>query len=321
MSILVGLLFALELGGGIATNSLALISDAFHMLSDSLSLVVGFFAVKWSAKSKTTWMSYGYQRAEVVGGYTNVVALIVICMFIFFEGINRMIDPPVITSPGVVIIIGVIGLLFNMVGLCMFSDGENHGHSHGGHGGPLQACKQMCYCCAGAPEATQYGYDEYAEPAHEDFNSKAIFLHIAGDFAASIGVIVAGVIVSFTDWHWKYHVDPAVSIIVSLAVIYSSYPLSKRAAMILMQRASDDTPVAAIKARVMALTEVEDVEELHCWQLNAAHVGTIHVRARSTSAAAGENAVYKSLTKQIRGIFQHNGVERVTVQVNFAESA
>ncbi|MGE7056170.1 cation diffusion facilitator family transporter, partial [Paenibacillus glucanolyticus] len=104
----------LELVGGLLTNSLALLSDSGHMLSDAsailLSLVALWFATKPSSPNKT----YGFYRFEILAALLNGVALFVIAGFIVWEAIQRFNDPPTVAS-GSMMLIAVIGLLANLL--------------------------------------------------------------------------------------------------------------------------------------------------------------------------------------------------------------
>lgn len=125
--------FLIELITGYAVNSLALIADAFHMLNDVLSLCVGLWAVKVANKQTNSKMyTYGWQRAETLGALVNGVFLVALCVTIFLEAIQRFIDPPHISNPKLVLIVGCLGLGSNILGLFLFHE-HGHGHSHGGH--------------------------------------------------------------------------------------------------------------------------------------------------------------------------------------------
>ncbi|KAI1913164.1 Zinc resistance conferring protein [Ophidiomyces ophidiicola] len=124
--------FLIELIVGYAVHSLALVADAFHMLNDVLSLCVGLWAVK-VANEKTSSKSYtyGWQRAETLGALVNGVFLVALCLSIFLEAIQRLVEVQVVKNPKLVLIVGCFGLFSNIVGLLLFHD---HSHGHGGHG-------------------------------------------------------------------------------------------------------------------------------------------------------------------------------------------
>lgn len=126
--------FLVEIIVGYATNSMALVADSFHMLSDVLSLLIGFFALRYSKRSQRTERNtFGWQRAEVLGALVNAVFLIALCFSILVESLKRLVETEEIHNPILVLIVGVAGLLINVVGLILFHK-HGHGHSHGGGG-------------------------------------------------------------------------------------------------------------------------------------------------------------------------------------------
>ena len=123
--------FLVEIIVGYATNSMALVADSFHMLSDIMSLIIGFFALRYSKRSQRTERNtFGWQRAEVLGALVNAVFLIALCFSILVESLKRIVEPESITNPILVLIVGTIGLVVNVIGLILFHR-HGHGHSHG----------------------------------------------------------------------------------------------------------------------------------------------------------------------------------------------
>lgn len=126
--------FLVEIIVGYATNSMALVADSFHMLSDIMSLIIGFFALRYSKRSQRTERNtFGWQRAEVLGALVNAVFLIALCFSILVESLKRIVEPEEINNPTLVLIVGTVGLLVNVIGLILFHR-HGHGHSHGGGG-------------------------------------------------------------------------------------------------------------------------------------------------------------------------------------------
>lgn len=108
---------------GWLANSLALIGDAGHMLTDSMALAVGALAA-WAAKRPaTTTLSYGWQRTEVLGALFNVVFMYVIVAFIVVAAIQRLIEAPDVEG-GSVLLVGTLGLLVNIGVAWLLSRGE-----------------------------------------------------------------------------------------------------------------------------------------------------------------------------------------------------
>jgi len=132
MMLLTSSFFLVEIIVGYLTNSMALVADSFHMLSDVASLIVGFCALKYSTLGKRTHKyTFGYVRSEVLGALVNAVFLVALCFSIFVESMKRMVIPEDVENPILVLIVGSLGLFVNIIGLFLF---HQHGHSHGGHG-------------------------------------------------------------------------------------------------------------------------------------------------------------------------------------------
>lgn len=132
MMLMTSSFFVVEIVVGYVTNSMALVADSFHMLSDVASLLVGFLALRYSALGKRTHKyTFGYVRSEVLGALVNAVFLVALCFSIFVESMKRMVVAEAVDNPILVLIVGSIGLLVNIIGLFLF---HQHGHSHGGHG-------------------------------------------------------------------------------------------------------------------------------------------------------------------------------------------
>ncbi|ELP92208.1 zinc homeostasis factor, putative [Entamoeba invadens IP1] len=124
--------FICELVTGIVIHSLALLADAFHMLSDLTSQIIGLIAILLSKKKASPNYSYGYFRAEILGALTNGIFLLSVGLFIFLEAVERFIQIQVITSPVVMLVVAILGLLVNVGAMFLFHDHDHHhvGHSH-----------------------------------------------------------------------------------------------------------------------------------------------------------------------------------------------
>ncbi|SEQ43978.1 cobalt-zinc-cadmium efflux system protein [Virgibacillus subterraneus] len=103
----------IEAIGGFLTNSLALLSDAGHMLSDSISLGVGLLAFKFGEKVANYSKTYGYKRFEILAAVFNGVTLVLISIYIFYKAYRRFTEPPEVATTGM-LIIASIGLLVNI---------------------------------------------------------------------------------------------------------------------------------------------------------------------------------------------------------------
>jgi cation transport ATPase len=121
MIVMVASVFVVELFIGFMFHSLTLLSDAFHMLSDVASLIIALVAMWLASRPKTDKLSYGYSRAEVIGGLVNGVFLLSAVMFIYLESLEAIfLEDKEVTQPWTILGIGCIGLTMNLFGLIMF---------------------------------------------------------------------------------------------------------------------------------------------------------------------------------------------------------
>lgn len=185
-----------ELLYGVWTNSLGLISDGFHMLFDSTALLVGLYASLMSRWKPTRLYSYGYGRVEVLSGFVNGLFLVVIALFVFEAALDRIVDPPSVSTDRL-LFVSVAGFLVNLIGIVTFS--RSHTHSHGGH--------------------------------THNTNMQGVFLHVLADTMGSVGVIVSSLLIQQFGW---YIADPICSLFIAILILISILPLLKESAEILL---------------------------------------------------------------------------------------
>lgn len=112
-----------EVIGGYLSNSLALLSDAGHMVTDALAIAMGFVAAHISKKPSDENATFGYQRVGLLAALINGLSLLVIAAFIFYESYERLVSPPSINI-SIMLGIAVLGLVGNLVMAFIL------GHSH-----------------------------------------------------------------------------------------------------------------------------------------------------------------------------------------------
>lgn len=148
--------------GGFLTNSLALLSDAGHMLSDSISLGIAMLAFMFGEKAASYSKTYGYKRFEILAAVLNGITLIGIALFIFYEAIERFTNPPEVATTGM-LIISIIGLFVNILVAWIMMRGSD---------------------------------------TKDNLNMRGAFLHVLSDMLGSVGAIVAALLIMFFGWGW-----------------------------------------------------------------------------------------------------------------------
>lgn len=112
-----------EVVGGLLTNSLALLADAGHMLSDAAALTLSLFALWIAQRPPTATLTYGFHRTEILAALANGATLVAISVYIFVEAVQRLGEPPEVQG-GLMMGIAAGGLLVNLLGLLVLSGGR-----------------------------------------------------------------------------------------------------------------------------------------------------------------------------------------------------
>jgi len=111
----------IELLGGLLSGSLALMSDAGHMFTDTVALALSLVAIRIAYRPPTEEQTYGFIRAEILAALANGAILIVITIIILYEAILRIINPPTIEAP-LMLAVAVAGLVANAAGVYVLHD-------------------------------------------------------------------------------------------------------------------------------------------------------------------------------------------------------
>ena len=123
--VLNALIFLVEFAGGLLTNSLALISDSLHNLSDFFALTLSYIAskvVQWKSNSEK---SYGYVRVEIFVAFINALSLVLIGLYIIYEGIQRFAHPQLVAG-GWMFVIAVFGFIVNTIATLLLKTHAHH---------------------------------------------------------------------------------------------------------------------------------------------------------------------------------------------------
>lgn len=112
-----------EVVGGILTNSLALLADAGHMLTDVGGLALALLAIKFAERPASPQRTYGYYRAEILAALANAVVLIVISLYVLYEAYERFRDPPKVESQ-TMLLVAALGLVINVAGMLVLRKGS-----------------------------------------------------------------------------------------------------------------------------------------------------------------------------------------------------
>lgn len=111
--------------GGVISGSLSLISDAFHNLSDAVSVIISYIAIRLKRRENSVKHTFGLKRAEILAAVLNAGVLLAIYVYLFFEAFSRFANPREIEA-GLMIIVAVIGLMANIIGVLLLRRDSHH---------------------------------------------------------------------------------------------------------------------------------------------------------------------------------------------------
>lgn len=213
----------IEFAAGFWFDSLALLSDAGHNLSDVVSLVLALLAFRLAKVKANERYTYGYKKSTILVSLLNAVILLVAVGAIVIESIHKLSNPAVVPGGAIAWVAGV-GVLINAFTAFLFMKDKE-----------------------------------------KDLNVKGAYLHMAADALVSVGVLVAGIVISRTGW---YIIDPIIGLIVAVVILISTWNLLHDSLRLTL----DGVPTSidsqkAVKA-IRALPGVDDVHHIHIWAIS-----------------------------------------------------
>src|SRR5277367_2819243 len=268
MAIAVGLnlvFVVIEGGFGFLSNSVALIADAGHNLSDVLGLVCAWTAMYLGRRPPGARFTYGLGRSSVLAALANAVLLLLACGAIAWEALGRLASPPAVAG---VTVMGVAasGIVINGLSAWLL-----HAGSHG------------------------------------DLNRRSAFIHMLGDAAVSVGVLLSGALIVYTGWS---RLDPIVSLLIVAAILVSTWGLLRDS----LHLSLDGVPASVNSSDVMSYLAdqqgVTDVHDLHIWALSTTNVAlTAHLVVPDRGR---EDALLTDLTPNLKRRFH---IHHATLQI------
>ena len=266
IAVALNLIFVVIEGGfGFLSNSVALIADAGHNLSDVLGLVCAWVAMYLGRRPPGARFTYGLGRSSVLAALTNAVLLLTACGAIAWEAVGRLASPPAV-SGAVVMSVAASGIVVNGLSAWML-----HAGSHG------------------------------------DLNRRSAFIHMLGDAAVSVGVLLSGAIIMYTGWS---RLDPIVSLLIVAAILVSTWSLLRDSLHLSLDGVPASVNTSAVMSFLAGQRGVTDVHDLHIWALSTTSVAlTAHLVVPDRGA---EDALLDSVTPNLKRRFH---IHHATLQI------
>uniref|UniRef100_A0A4W6FS45 Probable proton-coupled zinc antiporter SLC30A3 n=1 Tax=Lates calcarifer TaxID=8187 RepID=A0A4W6FS45_LATCA len=242
-----------EVIGGYAAGSLAIMTDAAHLLTDFGSIAINIFSLWISSRPQTQTMTFGWHRAEILGVLLSVVSIWAVTTVLVLSAAQRIADGDYDINSQIMLITSgcAVGVNVLMV-LVLHQSGASHGHSHGSSTGRLQR----------EGERQKRGHTH----GHGNASVKAAFIHVVGDLLQSVGVLLAATIIHF--WPEYKVADPICTFVFSVLVIGTTFPVTKDVLRILMEGAPQDINSNTVRELLLSVRGIVAVHSLHAWSLN-----------------------------------------------------
>ena len=248
-------------------DSMGLLADAGHNLSDVLGLVLAWIASYLATKKAGARFSYGYRRTTILAALANAITLLFASIYIAFGALEKLSSTTTVQTE-IVIYVAAIGIVIN-------------------GGAALLFMKQ----------------------SHHDLNIKGAFLHLAFDALLSAGVVVAGIVMLYTDAYW---IDPVVALAIVSVILYLTWRMLGDALSLILDAVPPNIDPEAVAQFLRNISGVTAVHDLHIWAMSTQETClTAHLVMPEHPLWAQPNG-YQTVS---RALAQQFSIHHVTLQV------
>jgi len=251
-------------------NSLALIADASHNLSDVASLILSLIGFRLAQKAASKLYTYGYKKSTILASLINSVVLVFIVIGILREAIERLNTLPEVGGIGIIITAG-IGIIINTVSAFLFFKNQKN-----------------------------------------DINIRGAFVHLLVDALVSVGVVLSGFIILFTDIKV---IDPIISIIIAIIIALATWNILRESLRLIIDAVPKDINYNKILSIINTVPEVINVHHMHIWAISSNINGlTAHIIVDKSNFQKIE-----IIKRDIKNILSENNIQHSTLEFEFSD--
>jgi cation diffusion facilitator family transporter len=295
-----------EIAGGVISGSIALLTDAFHILSDIFAFGISIAGLHLSRRPASKLMTYGFYRAEVIGTLLSIAIIWGLTAWLVAEAIDRITNPEDVNGL-VMLVTALAGLVANIIMALLLGHGHHHHHHH----------HHDSHDCKGDNGKTSENLEnngkteeKVMKKGHSNLNMRAAFIHVLGDGLQSVGVSIAGgIIYAYPEYRIA---DPLCTLFFCIIVIFTTVPILRDCLRILMEASPKDIEIDLVNRSLKELEDVIDVHDLHIWSLSA---GKLSLSCHLISNE--HKIVLDQASKLLKEKF---GIGHVTIQVEGEDS-
>ena len=323
----------IEVIGGYLANSIAIMSDAAHLLSDFLGFIISIVSIYISRRVATTEMSFGFHRAEIIGALVSITLIWGLTLWLLYEATLRIITVPQVDG-FIMVLVAVIGFAFNLVmGIVLAYQGighvhlhsHNHNHKHehnhenehyhenehnheNKHNHENEHNHKNEHNHENKHNHEEKNENNGEHKKNENVNLRAALIHVIGDALQNVGVIIAGVIIFF--YPNLSIADTICTYIFSIIVGFTTIKILKDCISVLMEGSPFDFDINQLESDLKGINGVVDIHDLHVWSLSLGKVSlSCHINSKfpDETLPIAKNLVQKKYhikhsTIQVEGI-------------------
>uniref|UniRef100_A0A8D0GI50 Proton-coupled zinc antiporter SLC30A2 n=2 Tax=Sphenodon punctatus TaxID=8508 RepID=A0A8D0GI50_SPHPU len=268
-----------EVVGGYLAHSLAIMTDAAHLLTDFASMMISLFSLWMSSRPATKTMNFGWHRAEILGALLSVLSIWVVTGVLVYLAVERLLSNQYEIEGNAMLITSACAVAVNIImGFAL----HQSGHSHHGHG---------------------HSHGEAHNPS-----VRAAFIHVVGDLLQSVGVLVAAYVIYFKP-EYKY-MDPICTFLFSILVLGTTLTILRDVVLVLMEGTPKGMDFNAVKEILLSISGVKALHSLHIWSLTVSQpVLSVHI---AINEDADPQTVLKEASSQLQRAFSFH---TTTIQI------
>ncbi|XP_010907407.1 metal tolerance protein 1 [Elaeis guineensis] len=327
---------SIEVVGGIKANSLAILTDAAHLLSDVAAFAISLFSLWASGWEATPRQSYGFFRIEILGALVSIQLIWLLAGILVYEAIARLIHKTGDVQGVLMFAVAAFGLVVNIIMAVLLGHdhghgGHDHGHHHDdhshdhehnvehGHSHGISVTKhhsgnskhkEECEPLLEHAESTssQSACLKETKKKQRNVNVHSAYLHVLGDSIQSIGVMIGGAII----WYkpaWKV-IDLVCTLVFSVIVLITTIKMLRNILEVLMESTPREIDATRLEKGLCELDSVVAIHELHVWAIT---VGKVLLACHVTITREADADTV--LDKVIGYIKREFNISHVTIQI------
>uniref|UniRef100_A0A8C6TRF3 Probable proton-coupled zinc antiporter SLC30A3 n=1 Tax=Neogobius melanostomus TaxID=47308 RepID=A0A8C6TRF3_9GOBI len=238
-----------EVIGGYLAHSLAIMTDAAHLLTDFGSMMVSLFSLWISSRPPTKTVTYGWHRSEVLGAFISVVSIWAVTGVLVFLAVERIVRNDYDINGHVMLVTSGCAVLVNIIMAYILHHSTSF-HAHGSGYHQIDENGQ-------SPAPAHTGHSHTLLSGHSNTSVRAAFIHVLGDLLQSVGVMVAAIVIFFRP---EYKVaDPICTFLFSAFVLCTTITILRDVFRILMEGSPKDIQYNSVKEVLQSVKAVKSV--------------------------------------------------------------